>query len=80
MSKSKVIIWRSFPSPTNKKREEESTSVLDKAVRLTNRVPKEQDEIDEQTFEHWTKLADIAMDSHDEQSEPPSERDKKISA
>ena len=79
MSKSKVIIWKPFPSPTVKKRDSESTSVLDKAVRLTNRMPKEQAEIDEQTLEHWTKLADIAMDSKDEQSEP-SEPDEKISA
>jgi hypothetical protein len=81
MSKKKVIIWKPFPSPTVKKRDGESTSVLDKAVRLTNRVPKEQSEIDEETFERWTKLADIVMSSpNEEETEPPAESDEKMSA
>lgn len=81
MSKSKVIIWKPFPSPTVKKHDGESTSVLDKAARLTNRMPKEQAEIDEQTFERWTKLADLVMSSpNEEETEPPAEPGEKISA
>lgn len=80
MSKSKVIIWKPFPSPTVKKREGESISLLDKAARLTNRTPKDQAEIDKQTVERWTKLADLVMDANEEQTEPPAEPDQKISA